>query len=504
MIKRLFIASALLFALALPAAAASVGCLPTTSTFGGLTEQLNINAALADRINNSRGATPPNVDCSGAPVEGEFWENTGTSIPLLQIFDATNFLSIGGLDKTNHLWLPIEGGGLGSLTAGATTDLCSIPQDTISITGTTTITSFGSSCQTGQWKRLIFGSATPITYNASAIVTPTGKSITADNGTTAWAEYTGSAWRLMDITNAAVPRVYYGGIGGGTANAITLSATVPSGFALSPGVRITFLSSAANTGAVTLTPPGGSAIAIKKASSSGLVALAANDIPAGGVPVDVWYDGTQFDLLGIGGTSLSLGTGVSSALAQPLNGNGGMIGVSPSSNGDLGACWNGTAWIKIGSNTTGNVASLQEGSSGGCPFWGTSSGAGAFVQVTKSSANPSNTGNRAAGTLGAITPLRTGNVQITFAFSVGFSSGGLTSVAIYTGTGGAPSAGTAISSTNGTICGLAVAGPSYNGSMSLVCDINMTVGTAYWFDIAYNGSGTGFSLSGITGVANEY
>jgi len=88
----------------------------------------------------------------------------------------------------------------------------------------------------------------------------------------------------------------WGGTAGGTADAITISLS-PSITAYAAGQVFRFISSAANTGAVTLNINGVGAVAINKGSGS--VALAANDIQASTI-ISVQYDGTQFRLLASG------------------------------------------------------------------------------------------------------------------------------------------------------------------------------------------------------------
>lgn len=85
----------------------------------------------------------------------------------------------------------------------------------------------------------------------------------------------------------------WGGTGAGTANAQTVTC---SGFVLATGNKLRFKAGATNTGATTIAVNGGSAVAVRKLSLSGLTALTGYEIVNGNV-YDILYDGTNFILL---------------------------------------------------------------------------------------------------------------------------------------------------------------------------------------------------------------
>ena len=84
----------------------------------------------------------------------------------------------------------------------------------------------------------------------------------------------------------------------GVAGADTITASVTGLAAYATGQTFRFVSAGANTGAVTLALNGLTAKAVTK---TGTTALAAGDIPSGAV-VEVIYDGTQFQMLGLAPT----------------------------------------------------------------------------------------------------------------------------------------------------------------------------------------------------------
>ena len=111
---------------------------------------------------------------------------------------------------------------------------------------------------------------------------------------------------LAQVQSGAVTLL--GGVGG-TVDVITASAS-PAIAAYAAGQTFRFISTGANTTAVTLNLNGLGAKAVTK---QGTTALAAGDIPSGAV-VQVVYDGTQFQLTNVGSltpilTSVTLGSG---------------------------------------------------------------------------------------------------------------------------------------------------------------------------------------------------
>lgn len=97
--------------------------------------------------------------------------------------------------------------------------------------------------------------------------------------------------------------VYTGGTSGGTLNAQTVLTPTPLGFTLTAGRRVTFIAGFTNSGPTTLNVNSTGATNILKQSTSGLVALAGGEIVVGQA-VDVWYDGTQYELLNAAPQSL--------------------------------------------------------------------------------------------------------------------------------------------------------------------------------------------------------
>ncbi len=118
--------------------------LPTTGTVSGLQQTQNMNNAL-DTLNTlASGASAPS-----SPEAGQLWHDTTNNLLKLRSLDNTTWISIAAVDETNYQILPSIGGGSATISSVATTDLGSVPQTNLTVTGTTTITSFGTSMKAG-------------------------------------------------------------------------------------------------------------------------------------------------------------------------------------------------------------------------------------------------------------------------------------------------------------------------------------------------------------------
>ena len=175
---------------------------PTTGTVSGLQLTDNYNAALDSLNTLNSGASAPTNQLTGSPSAGNVWYNTSTG--AVSIFDGTDWLTIGYIDASNHVFTPIVGGGAATNVASATTtNLCGSSggaptQSFLTITGTTTITSFGSNCPVGALKFLTFSGILSITYNSGSMILPSAASITTAAGDSALAVYLGSGnWKVL-------------------------------------------------------------------------------------------------------------------------------------------------------------------------------------------------------------------------------------------------------------------------------------------------------------------
>jgi hypothetical protein len=90
-----------------------------------------------------------------------------------------------------------------TIASATTTDLGTKSTNNILISGTTTITGFGSSASTTQPIYFIrFSGALTLTHNATSLILPGSANITTANGDTAIAEYLGTSnWKVLSYTS---------------------------------------------------------------------------------------------------------------------------------------------------------------------------------------------------------------------------------------------------------------------------------------------------------------
>lgn len=132
----------------------------------------------------------------------------------------------------------------------------------------------------------------------------------------------------------------------------------------------------------------------------------------------------------------------------------------------------------------------------------------ATYQETVASAATGSASEVMAGLAGAITPAVTGSVMITISGVWKNTAGANTmTYGIYTGTGTAPANGVAVPGTATLQSALPQAtstGASVNIPFSIQAMVTgLTVGTAYWIDLAFNASAGTSTISGVTVSATE-
>jgi microcystin-dependent protein len=167
----------------------SSGCLPTSS-LPGLTLVNTLNAWMKSISTMFSGTAAPITDCSGVTLTGQLWLDSATSGYLKQkLYDGTSSIETGRYDTTNHWWVPPIGGGTATLSSSTTTDLWSVPQAAVTVSGTTTITALANaSAVPGTSKKVTFSGALLLTHNGTSLILPTATNITTAVGDTAEVE----------------------------------------------------------------------------------------------------------------------------------------------------------------------------------------------------------------------------------------------------------------------------------------------------------------------------
>lgn len=96
--------------------------------------------------------------------------------------------------------------GTATIASGTTVDLGSVREQIITISGSTAVTSFGSSAQTGTVKFCRLSGAVPITASANILTPGGGGSIQGASGDAFIAQHEGSGvWRIINYTRATFP-----------------------------------------------------------------------------------------------------------------------------------------------------------------------------------------------------------------------------------------------------------------------------------------------------------
>ena len=158
---------------------------PTTGTVSGLQLTNNYNNALDSLNTCNSGASAPTNQLSGVAALGNCWLNTTASPYPVQWYDGANWLTPFWIDATNHVTNVKIGGGTASIASAATVDLCATANAAaayVTITGNTTITSFGSTCKAGHIKFVTFTGVLTLTYNATSLIVPGAQNVTTAAG----------------------------------------------------------------------------------------------------------------------------------------------------------------------------------------------------------------------------------------------------------------------------------------------------------------------------------
>ena len=152
---------------------------PTTGTVSGVQLTNNYNAALNALATCNSGSSAPVNASGGVPIAGQCWLNTANSAKyLLEVYDGSSWLVEGALDTVAHLYEPVVGAGAATLSSAATVDLGANAQFLLTISGTTTISSFGSSAAAGNVKSVVFSGSLTLTNSASLVLPNGGANIT--------------------------------------------------------------------------------------------------------------------------------------------------------------------------------------------------------------------------------------------------------------------------------------------------------------------------------------
>lgn len=169
----------------------------TTGTITAPTTNPRIDLVVIDRmtgvasvVTGTPGATPaiPAIPAGSTPVAQILLQTSSTVITDSMITDMRDFSGMG-MTALSQV----------SIASASTTDLGTMKSDNVLITGTTTITSFGSSASLDAPIYFVeFSGATTITYNATLMKTQGSANIVTAAGDTCLVQYLGSGnWNVF-------------------------------------------------------------------------------------------------------------------------------------------------------------------------------------------------------------------------------------------------------------------------------------------------------------------
>jgi hypothetical protein len=133
--------------------------------FGACLDAGDLNTA----FEGNAGATAP------ARIAGfKRWVDTTTPGYAAQRYnDGAEPVYTGAFDTTNHLWLPLIGGGVANVSGSGTVDLGATRETLITLSADQ-VTSFGESLQAGSAKIVVFAEATGLVFSGALMLVGTG------------------------------------------------------------------------------------------------------------------------------------------------------------------------------------------------------------------------------------------------------------------------------------------------------------------------------------------
>jgi hypothetical protein len=176
--------------------------------FGTIVPASKSGSGLATDLNSWRTALHSSHKGAAAPsykIAGTAWLDDSTTPWAWKMYDGANDIVLGYVDPTNDYFTPGKMFKLGANIASASTvNLATATGDQVTITGTTTITSFGT-VPAGQMFKLVFAGALTLTHNATSLIL-FGANLKTQAGDSIIIVSEGSGnWRLINYTRAEGP-----------------------------------------------------------------------------------------------------------------------------------------------------------------------------------------------------------------------------------------------------------------------------------------------------------
>lgn len=175
---------------------------PTSGIFTGPQYSQKLGDAFRSVSTGNKGNSAP-ANVGGSAVDGLEWIDDSATPWIKKRWVNGGWAVEGALDPTDSSYIGVIGGGIASIASGTTVDLGSVPQANVTITGTTTVTGFGSAAPAGIEKTIRFDNALKLT-NSSSLTIPGGFDLTTAANDRAKVTHLGSGnWEITTYTRAS-------------------------------------------------------------------------------------------------------------------------------------------------------------------------------------------------------------------------------------------------------------------------------------------------------------
>jgi hypothetical protein len=175
---------------------------PTAGIYSGVQFSQLLGDAFRSIASGNKGATAP-ANVSGAAVDGLSWIDDSVTPWLKKRYINGGWATEGAYNPSDSSWVGLIGGGTASIASASTADLGSVPQANVTITGTTTITSFGSSAAIGIIKFIRFDNALVLAHSGGLRIPNGGFPLATAADDRAIVTHLGSGtWEVTHYTRA--------------------------------------------------------------------------------------------------------------------------------------------------------------------------------------------------------------------------------------------------------------------------------------------------------------
>lgn len=152
--------------------------------FGVMDPDAISGAELADILNDWRDAMYSMHRGTSRPsyaIAGFTYLNTSATPYAITYYDGSQDIIIGYIDESSHNYMTIIGGGTGTIASGATTDLGSVRASHLTVNGSATISSFGTSMRPGTLKTIVFAGGATVVHSPNLDL-PTAANVVTNAG----------------------------------------------------------------------------------------------------------------------------------------------------------------------------------------------------------------------------------------------------------------------------------------------------------------------------------